>query len=196
MRRPLTRVVLLLVLAAANGRAYARPGEAPARDARPPAAPEPDEVGVDEGNGSGFGRGAGGLGPANLWAPAVIPTVVSVRGSLDREIVRRIVQRHFNEATYCYERELVDKRTLRGRVSLVFTISAQGVVVRARRRSSTLRAPRVESCLLAAVRRWEFPYPLAHDAVTVVYRYAFFPGGADYPLHPTDPRRAQPAPDK
>jgi hypothetical protein len=78
----------------------------------------------------------------------------------------------------------------------VFTISAQGLVVRARRRSSTLRAPRVESCLLAAVRRWEFPYPLAHDAVTVVYRYAFFPGGADYPLHPTDPRRAQPAPDK
>ena len=40
------------------------------------------------------------------------------------------------------------------------------------------------------------PYPLAHDAVTVVYRYAFFPGGADYALNPTDPRRAQAAPDK
>ena len=43
------------------------------------------------GNGSGYGRGAGGLGGRRARAPDVIPGQANVRGSLDKEIIRRII---------------------------------------------------------------------------------------------------------
>ena len=43
------------------------------------------------GNGSGYGRGAGGLGGRRAHAPDVIPGQAAVRGSLDKEIIRRII---------------------------------------------------------------------------------------------------------
>ncbi|MGZ6142653.1 MAG: FHA domain-containing protein, partial [Myxococcales bacterium] len=49
------------------------------------------------GNGSGYGRGAGGLGGRRAHAPDVIPGQANVRGSLDKEIIRRIIRRHLNE---------------------------------------------------------------------------------------------------
>ncbi|MFL5307366.1 MAG: FHA domain-containing protein, partial [Polyangia bacterium] len=49
------------------------------------------------GNGSGYGRGAGGLGGRRAHAPDVIPGQANVRGSLDKEIIRRIIRRHINE---------------------------------------------------------------------------------------------------
>ncbi|HXU81117.1 MAG TPA: hypothetical protein VN914_06955, partial [Polyangia bacterium] len=48
------------------------------------------------GNGSGYGRGAGGLGGRHAKSPDVIPGQAAVRGSLDREIIRRIIRRHIN----------------------------------------------------------------------------------------------------
>ena len=48
------------------------------------------------GNGSGYGRGAGGLGGRRARAPDVIPGQANVRGSLDKEIIRRIIRRHIN----------------------------------------------------------------------------------------------------
>jgi hypothetical protein len=38
--------------------------------------------------------------------PDVIPGQANVRGSLDKEIIRRIIRRHINEVKYCYEQEL------------------------------------------------------------------------------------------
>ena len=49
------------------------------------------------GNGSGYGRGAGGLGGRRAHAPDVVPGTAQVRGSLDKEIIRRIIRRHLNE---------------------------------------------------------------------------------------------------
>ncbi|HEX3905638.1 MAG TPA: AgmX/PglI C-terminal domain-containing protein [Polyangia bacterium] len=130
-------------------------------------APLPEAHRVDEdtseGNGSGFSREAGGLGPRRAMPPEVIPGSVTVHGSLDKEIIRRIVRRHIDEVKYCYERELVRKRTLRGQAIFELTISRNGEVTTARLRGSTLRTPRAESCLVAAIRTWRFPYDLAQD---------------------------------
>src|SRR5205085_1929303 len=71
------------------------------------------------GNGSGYGRGAGGLGGRRAHAPDVIPGQAAVRGSLDKEIIRRIIRRHINEVKYCYEQELTKKPDLGERIMAI-----------------------------------------------------------------------------
>jgi TonB family protein len=130
------------------------------------------------GNGSGYGRGAGGLGGRRARAPDVIPGQANVRGSLDKEIIRRIIRRHINEVKYCYERELVKKANLAGRVSIQFTIAATGQVIASVLQSSTMGNIRVENCVVQAVRRWEFPKPRGGGIVIVSYPFNFTAGSA------------------
>jgi TonB family protein len=130
------------------------------------------------GNGSGYGRGAGGLGGRRARAPDVIPGQANVRGSLDKEIIRRIIRRHINEVKYCYETELTKKADLSGRVSVQFTIAATGQVIASVLQSSTMGNVRVENCVVQAVRRWEFPKPMGGGIVIVSYPFNFTAGGS------------------
>jgi TonB family protein len=129
------------------------------------------------GSGSGYGRGAGGLGGRRAKAPEVMPGVANVRGSLDKEIIRRIIRRHINEVKYCYEQELIRKADLGGRVAVTFTIAATGQVVTSVVQNSTMGNVRVEGCVVQAVRRWEFPKPLGGGIVIVTYPFNFTPAG-------------------
>ncbi len=129
------------------------------------------------GSGSGYGRGAGGLGGRRAKAPDVVPGQAAVRGSLDKEIIRRIIRRHINEVKYCYEQELTKKADLGGRVSVQFTIAASGQVMASVLQQTTMNSPRVENCVVQAVRRWEFPKPLGGGIVIVTYPFQFNPAG-------------------
>jgi len=70
-----------------------------------------------------------------------------VRGSLDKEIIRRIIRRHINEVKYCYQVELQANPNLYGRVVVQFTIAATGQVVVSQVQSSTLSNPRSRAAL-------------------------------------------------
>jgi hypothetical protein len=129
------------------------------------------------GNGSGYGRGAGGLGGRRAHAPDVIPGQANVRGSLDKEIIRRIIRRHINEVKYCYEQELTKKPDLGGRIMVQFTIAASGQVIASVLQNSTMSNARVENCTVQAVRRWEFPKPLGGGIVIVSYPFVLTPAG-------------------
>jgi TonB family protein len=129
------------------------------------------------GNGSGYGRGAGGLGGRRAHAPDVIPGTANVRGSLDKEIIRRIIRRHINEVKYCYEQELTKKASLGGRIMVQFTIAASGQVIASVLQNSTMGNARVENCTVQAVRRWEFPKPLGGGIVIVSYPFVLTPAG-------------------
>jgi TonB family protein len=129
------------------------------------------------GNGSGYGRGAGGLGGRRVRAPDVIPGVATVRGSLDKEIIRRIIQRHINEVKSCYELELMKLPGLSGRVMVQFTIAPSGQVIASVLQNSTVANGRVENCTVQAVRRWEFPKPLGGGLVIVSYPFLMTPDG-------------------
>jgi len=130
------------------------------------------------GNGSGYGRGAGGLGGRRAKAPDVIPGTANVRGSLDKEIIRRIIRRHINEVKYCYEQELTKKPELGGRIMVQFTIAASGQVIASVLQNSTMGNAKVENCTVQAVRRWEFPKPLGGGIVIVSYPFVLTPAGA------------------
>jgi TonB family protein len=131
------------------------------------------------GNGSGYGRGAGGLGGRRAHAPDVVPGTAQVRGSLDKEIIRRIIRRHLNEVRFCYEKELMHKQDLYGRVMIQFTISGTGQVVASVVQQSTMNNPNVEQCIAQAVRRWEFPKPQGGGIVIVSYPFVLKAAGAE-----------------
>ena len=124
------------------------------------------------------GRLAAGL-PRHLpRVPEVIAIGGVVRGSLDREIVRRIIRRHLNEVKYCYEQQLPRHADLAGRITVQFTIAPAGRVVASLVQSSTVGNIAVESCIVQAVRRWEFPQPAGGGLVMVSYPFVLVPAGA------------------
>jgi TonB family protein len=141
--------------------------------------------GHGEGNGSGYGRGVGGLGDRRASAPDVIPGQATVRGSLDKEIIRRIIRRHINEVKYCYEQELTRSPDLGGRITVQFTIAASGQVIATQLQSSTVGNARVEGCTVQAVRRWEFPKPLGGGIATVSYPFVLTPAWGTVTVAPS-----------
>jgi len=129
------------------------------------------------GVGSGYGRGTGaGFGGRGKRVPRVRQAKAQVSGSLDKDIIRRIVRAHINEVRSCYNSELAKDPNLKGRVSIKFTIAASGKVSKAKVASSTLSNTTLESCIATAIKRWYFPKPKGGGVVTVTYPFVLEPG--------------------
>jgi len=129
------------------------------------------------GKGASYGRGSRKPSISKTSLPRVVPGRPIVKGSLDREIVRRVLRRHRNELRYCYERELKRSPELAGAVNLKFSIGGKGRVVAAIIDKSTVGDRRVEACIVQKARRWVFPEP-SGGMVTVIYPLRFIPGSS------------------
>ena len=123
------------------------------------------------GTGSGYGNGAGGLRGRQARVPTIRTGTADVRGSLSREVIRRVIRRHINEVRFCYEQELNSRPDLEGRVQVSFIISPTGAVQSASVGASTISNARVEGCIVQAVRRWTFPAPDGGGVVGVNYPF-------------------------
>jgi len=119
--------------------------------------------------------------PASFRPPPELVHRVSVAGSKveganpKKEVIPRIIRTHFDEVKSCYDQELYRQPTLAGRILVQFTIAPSGKVSAASVLQSTLGNAYVESCVVAAVRRWEFPKPLDHLPVTFSYPFILSP---------------------
>jgi TonB family protein len=133
--------------------------------------------GTGPGDGPGYGVGVGRLATRKPTVPSFIPGASTVRGSLDKEIIRRIVRRHINEVRYCYEQALVTHPSLGGRLVVQFTIAPTGRVLASLLQSSTVGSPAVDGCVVQAIKRWEFPQPEGGGLVMVSYPFQLTPGG-------------------
>lgn len=129
------------------------------------------------GSGAGYGRGAGRLGGRRARAPRVIAGRATVRGALDKEIIRRIIRRHINEVKFCYQRELQGNAKLGGRVIVQFMITSTGQVGTSKVQGSTVGNQKVEMCIAQAVRRWLFPKPKGGGIVIVSYPFVLRSAG-------------------
>jgi TonB family protein len=139
------------------------------------------KIGTGDGPGGlnrGYGRMVGTLGNRHPIGPEIMPGIASVHGSLDKEIIRRIVRRHVNEVRYCYEQELTKRPALAGRIVVQFMIAGNGQVLSSVLQSSTMGNARVESCAVQAVHRWSFPEPQGGGLVTVTYPFSLTPAGS------------------
>ncbi|MFU8806319.1 MAG: AgmX/PglI C-terminal domain-containing protein, partial [Bradymonadaceae bacterium] len=117
--------------------------------------------------GKGYGKGAADLGDRDTLQPKIVPGRPNVQGSLDREIIRRVVRQHRREIQYCYEQELAKNRNLAGRITVRFTISATGSVVSAVVSETSMNNASVERCMADRIRRWVFPEPKGGGIVIV-----------------------------
>ncbi len=151
-------------------------------------------VGRGGGSGNGYGR-AGGIGWLGRTRRACAPDCASViagcggtrslvtgcdvRGSLDKELIRRVVRRHVNEVRYCYVKELQSHPALEGRVRVQFTVLPGGEVGAATVAESTVGHARLEGCVASAVRRWHFPRPRGGGLTVVSYPFVFHAAGED-----------------
>ena len=135
-------------------------------------------IGRDSGGGNPYGRHVGLLiRPRHTVTPEVVPGAVNVHGSLDKEIIRRVVHLHMNEVKFCYDQELAKKPALAGRISVQFAISSVGQVFTSVMQSTSMNDAQVENCVVNAVRRWEFPRPMGGGMAIVLYPFSFTSAG-------------------
>ncbi|MBN1652869.1 MAG: AgmX/PglI C-terminal domain-containing protein [Deltaproteobacteria bacterium] len=125
-----------------------------------------------EGNGRKFSYGRPkGFGKREPKVPPTSVSRVDTRGSLAKEVIRRIINRHLNEIRFCYEQALTQRPDLQGRVAVKFIIAPTGAVQTAINASSTVGNPQLEGCIVNAVRRWNFPAPEGGGIVAVTYPF-------------------------
>lgn len=125
--------------------------------------------------GGGIGAlGAGGVGKGKVGGTVTRATArtITAQGAIDREAVAKVVNSHLQEVYACYERALLKDPSLAGKVVLEWTIGTNGRVVATRTKSSTLRNPSVESCIIRGLKAWTFP-PARGGAVIITYPFIF-----------------------
>jgi TonB family protein len=134
--------------------------------------------GPGTGPGRGYGTGVGTLAKRQPKTPEILIGDGHVQGgTLDKEIIRRIVRRHLNEVKYCYDQALAKQPKLDGRIVVKFTIAGTGQVLASFIQSTTLGSPAVEMCVANAVKRWDFPAPRQGGLAIVSYPFTFSPAG-------------------
>jgi hypothetical protein len=124
-----------------------------------------------------YGTGVGGLGKKGSADVSIDSSEAVIMGSLDKELIRRVIQQHRSQIRYCYESELVRNPKLGGKVAVKFVITADGSVSSATTAQTTMHNSTVESCINSRVRSWKFPKPKGGGIVVVTYPFLFKQSG-------------------
>jgi serine/threonine protein kinase/outer membrane biosynthesis protein TonB len=101
-----------------------------------------------------------------------VKALTKVQGSLSRSDVYKTIDKYQGQILGCYERRLLDKPSLSGRVVFTWTVAANGSVNSARQRSSTVSDAKVSQCVLKIIRKMKFPQPEGGE-VEISYPFMF-----------------------
>ncbi|MBK8236072.1 MAG: AgmX/PglI C-terminal domain-containing protein [Deltaproteobacteria bacterium] len=96
-------------------------------------------------------------------------------GSMDKDVIRRVVRSHLDDVKRCYEAGLVHDPTLTGRVAIQFTIGGEGAVTAANVQASEVKDAAVAECIAKRIRTWVFPKPEGGGNVVVTYPFLLEP---------------------
>lgn len=119
----------------------------------------------------GYGYGVGSIGGKKEHDIGISGGTPMVLGSLDKELIRRVIRAHANEIRYCYELELAKNPGLWGKVSVNFVISPTGSVQSAKVKETTINNQNVENCIVGKIKGWKFPEPKGGGIVIVTYPF-------------------------
>jgi outer membrane biosynthesis protein TonB len=98
------------------------------------------------------------------------------KGWLYKEDIRAVIRRQTGSVRSCYERALVARPALQGRVDVRFVIDTNGAVAQSAIHSTTLGDAQVEDCIGQAACDWQFPRPNGGGIVIVSYPFNLIPG--------------------
>lgn len=137
-------------------------------------------IGKGGGSGSGYARGAGaGFGGRGKRVPRVRHAKAQVTGSLDRDVIRRMVRAHNRSLRACYESELAVDPNASFRLSIGFIIDSEGRVTASLKWKDEAEGEAHKdfgACLSTALERVRFPKPAGGGTVKVTYPLVFEPG--------------------
>jgi TonB family protein len=126
---------------------------------------------------SNYGSGVGVLGGKQSVDVGITSSEPMVMGSLDKELIRQVIQRNRGQIRFCYESQLTKYPKLNGKVAVKFVINAEGKVVSSEVAQSTAGNAELESCVAGRVRTWQFPKPKGGGVVIVTYPFIFKQSG-------------------
>lgn len=124
----------------------------------------------------GESKGAEGLSAKKAIYTAGIPSETVVLGSMDPDVIRRILLDHLPQFRYCYQKEL--ERTgaeISGVIKLDFTIGASGHVTGAGVDSATGLPADTKKCVIGVLKGINFPEPMGGGTVEVKQPMNFYP---------------------
>lgn len=97
----------------------------------------------------------------------------SVVGGLDRATVLRTIKTYNKEIRNCYEKALLVKPRIKGRMVLSWTITANGSTSSAKLERSELKLPSLENCVLDVIRGVQWPKSANGQSTIVNYPWQF-----------------------
>ncbi|MGD9158882.1 MAG: AgmX/PglI C-terminal domain-containing protein [Desulfobacteraceae bacterium] len=103
---------------------------------------------------------------------ATLDKSVRIRGGLSMEAVKRVIDAHLDDITYCYETELMSNPSIVGKVMFEWKILMSGEVGEVRIKSSSVNSHEIHSCIKESIRTWRFPKPSGSE-VMVSYPFVF-----------------------
>lgn len=131
-------------------------------------------VGALKGNLTGGGMGSGdyGLTPSKGRQIALSEEEeVQIQGGLDPDLISSIIKRYLPQIQHCYEQGLVKVPTIKGKVTVGFVISGEGIVTKPKIVDSDLNHTPTEVCIIGKVATWKFPRPKGGGTVGVKYPF-------------------------
>lgn len=125
----------------------------------------------------GDSRGAEGLSAKTGIYTAGIPAETVVLGSMDPDVIRRILRENIPQFRYCYQKELEARpgSSVSGQIRLLFSIGASGHVSRAGVDGNSALPSDVRNCVVRVLRGIQFPRPLGGGTVEVKQPFNFMP---------------------
>jgi len=124
----------------------------------------------------GESKGAEGLSAKTSVYTAGIPSETVVLGSMDPDVIRRILLEHLPQFRYCYQKELERSGAeMAGAIKLNFTIGASGHVSQAGVDGSSNLPTDVKKCVVGVLRGIQFPEPMGGGTVEVKQPMNFYP---------------------
>jgi len=134
-------------------------------------------IGGGGGNGKGnhdYGSGAADVGFKKAQKPKVIAMDADIeKGSLPKDVIRRIIVSRAGAYQNCYERQLQVKKDLNGTIRVLIKISGTGSVLLAKVDESDMNNPSVEQCVVKEIQKLKFPVPENGGLVVVRYPFKF-----------------------
>ncbi len=102
---------------------------------------------------------------------------IHLTGSLDADIIRRVVREHAGQVRYCYETQLAMSPGLTGKVVMRWVINDEGRVTQSSSADNQTGSAALEGCLSTRIKTWVFPKPKGGGVVVVNYPFVFKPAG-------------------
>jgi TonB family protein len=125
----------------------------------------------------GYGSGVGVLGGKKDVDIGITSSEPTVMGSLDKELIRKVIHANRSQIRFCYESQLNRFPKLEGKVAVKFVISAAGSVATSSVAQSSVGNAELEACVAGRVRTWVFPKPKGGGVVVVTYPFIFKQSG-------------------